>query len=149
MNWEDTQIRGRIIKAALEFVFLVLAVSAIFFLTKTSAPIAKIEIDGLNETGIQDETAIKQNLYNKVRLNTSGVAIISDSAIIREGSLKYTENENYKYTSFIVDVSSMQQSYLIKYTAAKNDSSLITSEPISIECLTDKEDIIYSEFNCK
>lgn len=146
---EDIQIRGKIIKAVLEFVFLVVAISAIFFLSKISAPIAMIEIDGLRETGVQDETAIKQNLYNKVKLNTGSVALISDSAIIREGSLKKTEDEKFEYTSFIVDIPGMEQSYVANYMAAKNDNDLIMSEPISIECITEKEDIIYNGFDCK
>ena len=149
MNWEDTQIRGRIIKAMLEFIFLIAAISVLFFLTKTSAPIAMIEIDGLSKTGIQDETAIKQSLYNKVKLNVSSVATISDSATIREGSLSKTEDANYEYTSFIVDIPSMKQSYVANYIAAKTDDSLITSEPINIECITEQEDIIYSGFDCK
>lgn len=97
--------------------------------------------------------AIFASLYKAVRLNSPEIKQEDiNNAVIRESSVtQNTLNKGDEINgSFIVDIENIRQSYLISYIYADSAEKQVTVSGYSIlvRCL-DKEDIIYSEFNCK
>jgi hypothetical protein len=93
---------------------------------------------------ISDKRIIEGALYNAASLNTEQIP--SDAvANIRDGSFsQYIENEVY-YTNYIVDIKSLEQSYLINGYSTFVDRSI--DYPVIVTCPV-KSIMIYLDFDC-
>lgn len=94
---------------------------------------------------------LSQDLYRTINYNSD--QIIPDDnitdAVVREGSFTETYNRKTQtYTvKYLVDLPSLQQSYLVKYNWSPDPHSTITPAP-STYCPTPKQ-LAYEEFDCR
>lgn len=90
--------------------------------------------------------ASKMLLYT---LNDNGVSAIPTDIIIRDGSYNQTTNTNTMtyYTTYIVDIPSIKQSYRITDQYSAIDNYDPTSYATVVTCL-DNDELIYGDFNC-
>lgn len=91
-------------------------------------------------------------LYDMIKLNYSGdkpIPSIND-ALIRDDSNKETVSTKGRHAgSFIVDIASIEQSYLVQYEYSSNPSdAFMSGYPILISCL-DEDQLTYKPFACK
>lgn len=95
--------------------------------------------------------AINSNLYNIVKLNLkSGNPNVND-ATIRENSANnnYNKDTNVYSGSFIVDMKSVKQSYLISYNWSSDENNInIGGYAATVTCLP-SDKLIYGNFDCK
>ncbi|MFZ2992017.1 MAG: hypothetical protein WA087_04135 [Candidatus Saccharimonadales bacterium] len=95
--------------------------------------------------------ALNSTLYNIVKNNLGSDNFDVNDATIRDGSAKnkYDEPTDINSGSFIVDMPSIKQSYLMtyKWTSKKNSSNL-GGYTATAECLTPNK-LAYGEFNCE
>ena len=92
--------------------------------------------------------ATESYLYTVVVMNidsSTNASKIND-AFIREGSEKQNYAMNVYTGTYIVDMASIKQSYLVTYTYSSDETKL-GGNPIVVSCLP-KEDLIYGEFKC-
>lgn len=95
--------------------------------------------------------SINNSLYKIVKNNLNSNNLNVNDANIREGSNNYNYNEalNINSGSFMVDMQSIKQSYLVSYewsSDTKNDN--LSGYTTSITCLS-SDKLIYGDFNCK
>ena len=94
---------------------------------------------------------IEENLFETLKMNNSG-SNITDDAMIREGTYQQTLQNPAKqiyFTTFIVDISSLKQSYRINdyYSSFPPEVSGLRDYATLVLCL-DVKDLIYGEFDC-
>lgn len=99
------------------------------------------------------EDLIMAELYKVIKLNTKeGEAVPSvNDAILRDGSARqeYSEEFSIYKGSFIVDIESLKQSYIITYVYSRDsDSTALGGYPILASCLP-VDQLIYGDFGCK
>ncbi len=94
--------------------------------------------------------AVFAALYEVVKLNNSGEVPDITDAIIREGSEVQTPAGPRQYSgSFIVDIASLRQSYLVQYAYSPDaNDHFMTGYPLVVSCLP-ADKLIYGEFDCK
>jgi hypothetical protein len=95
--------------------------------------------------------AINSNLYNIVKLNSKSKNPSIQDATIRGDSVEYNYDEatNINSGSFIVDMKSVRQSYLISYRWSSDENNMyIGGYAAKIECLP-LDKLIYGNFSCK
>jgi len=93
--------------------------------------------------------SIESMLYSTVKSNNADPQNVSD-ANIREGSnyQDYISDKKLYSGSFIVDLPSIKQSYVVNYKYSSIDNSIDNSGyPVLVSCLSGDK-IIYSEFKC-
>lgn len=148
----NTKQKGVIISVALIFIIMF----ALLFLLQPHNQYGKeIGINNYNKyisnLPTDQKDAINSNLYNIVKWNsTSSDPSIKDAAI-RDGSVEYTNDatKNIYYGSFIVDVLSIKQSYLVHYIWSPDKSNVnLGGYAATIECLPSSK-LIYGNFTCK
>lgn len=97
---------------------------------------------------------VLQNLYQTIKLNLKENEIPpTRGAKIRANTFK-TETDrkkDYTNTSFIVDIDSLHQSYLVQYHWSNNPKNpdMPQDYPELTSCLSNPDDAIYPEFICK
>lgn len=137
-------------------IFISLIVFALMFTNKNSYG-NSVNINNFDQK-VQNlpkdrKDSIAATLYNTLQINLSDKSKISsiNDVVIREGSEKQDFDSTTKvYTgSFIVDVASVKQSYLVSYVYSQNpDDGNMTGYPVMITCLESSK-LIYGEFDCK
>lgn len=127
-------------------------------------------IRNLNSNPYGDSTAIKNydqtidtlpedykhlftaTLHDMIELNYSGelsITSVSDAVIRKDSNKEAVSTEAEHAGSFIVDIASLQQSYLVQYEYSSNPNEAFTSGyPILVSCLETSE-LIYGDFECK
>ena len=95
---------------------------------------------------------IQQNLFNTVRMNLpSDTDLNITDAIIRDGSYSQTYDYNTQIysTRFIVDIPSIQQSYVVtdKFSPLPPELSGLFDYATLVLC-PDEKDLIFKPFNC-
>lgn len=152
--FNDNSIRNPIIKKAAiilgEIIFLSVAIS-IFNILSSYQAIPKVYVSGIpSEMPGNYKNSIYEALARSVIQNTDNMAQIQNNiASVREDtiSIRYSEDLKRYDGSFIVDLSELQQSYLVRVFWSKTND-IANDEPISVQC-PQKEDIIYEEFHCE
>lgn len=95
--------------------------------------------------------SMESSLYNTVIGNVDASTNVSkiNDATIREGSdAQERDSKNATYSgSFIIDMSSIKQSYYVQYSYAPDPTTSIGGSPVIISCLP-VEKLIYGEFTC-
>ena len=117
------------------------------------ARIPSITIEGLpSDISSLDKEIIESELLKIVKQNTEGVNLAETKAIVRSDFLKthFFENQNLNYISAIVDLPAIEQSYQIfhEYSKDENNKYLYPNDTVIILCITDPDEIIYSNFAC-
>ncbi|HEY1085875.1 MAG TPA: hypothetical protein VGE34_04080 [Candidatus Saccharimonadales bacterium] len=101
----------------------------------------------------EQRDSINNSLYLAVKGNlVDGEKIIYSAAAIRKGSASESYNSERDVNSgeFIVDLEGIRQSYKVTYDWSKNKNNPNTSGyPITVRCLSEKEEMIYKDFDCK
>ena len=115
--------------------------------------------EGMNISGLSsvqnlpedEQDHITAELLKTVKGNLpEGVELPKDGAKLRSGSISYYNNMSNLASSFIVDIESARQSYVITVEWQKKaDVAKSSGYPVTVTCLTDTEKIIYPEFKCK
>ena len=98
-----------------------------------------------------EQDRIAAELLKTVKENLpEGAELPKDSAKLRSGSISYYNNTSNLASSFIVDIESVRQSYVVTVEWQKKaDEAKASGYPVTVTCLTDTEKIIYPEFKCK
>ena len=93
---------------------------------------------------------INQTLYSILRESSGNNVSDIDDAIIREDSLidEYFEDLDFHFSTFVVDISSIRQSYIVFIRWADNPEVAVPGDILRFGCLV-KEELIYGEFDCK
>lgn len=95
--------------------------------------------------------SINATLYKIIKDNSKNGNININDAAIRKDSAEYIYNKttNINSGSFIIDIPSIKQSYLISYEwSSDENNSNLSGYSATATCLsTDK--LIYGDFNCK
>lgn len=99
----------------------------------------------------EKKDAVFAALYGTIGDNLDKSAIIPTSgAMIREGSVKteYVEASLSNFSTFIVDIESIQQSYDVQMSWSNNPNTTVAGYEILITCPT-KAQLIYPDFDCR
>jgi hypothetical protein len=107
----------------------------------------------VNNISKERKDSIKTTLYNTIKSNSiteSEIKKISDAKIRKDSNLQNYDKNIKLYTgSFIVDIESIKQSYLVQYTySPSSNSEDLGGNPTSVSCL-EKSKLIYGDFGCK
>lgn len=142
----------------LEIIFLIIVIAIIINLTNKPKITPEIgandllaQIEGMTEELSQN---IAGSIYNAVSFNSKDDQNFDISGIIvRKNSLikKHFNNTTLHYTSFIVDIPKIEQSYRVYYDQYEDDGNGMSgSVPETIvACLSSSDKVIYKEFNCR
>lgn len=111
-----------------------------------------LTIDNLSIQGMPNDTKkrIYSLLYNTVKNNLEdGSKTPTRGAKVRNDTVTLTSDDPIFYGNFVVDIPSVEQSYLVyyKWSTIKNDPN-VSPEFVTITCLHDASQIIYPEFRC-
>lgn len=91
---------------------------------------------------------IEHQLYELVLKNTPDLDTPNNlDAAIRENTIESNVDKNISYTSFIIDINALGQSYSAQ--AEWGDDDLISGYPVIVTCVYDKAFIIYPSFSCQ
>lgn len=116
-----------------------------------------VNINGLDSTvkniSKERKDSIKTTLYNTIKINSvseSEINKINDANIRSDSNAQdYDKNLKNYSGSFIVDIASIKQSYLVQYTYSPSSNNAdLAGNPTSVLCL-EKSKLIYGEFGCK
>lgn len=93
---------------------------------------------------------IEERLYSQVELSGVG-SVPEDGAVIREGSVDGFTIQELHVGDFIVDIASVQQSYIMKYYYGELDGQHETegAASVMVYCIEDPDKVIYANFACK
>ena len=87
-------------------------------------------------------------LNNIIQKNNSN-DIPNNGAIIRDSEPHlYVINYSGYFGEFIVDVPSIEQSYLVDFQFSEDSDIIFEHNGVSIYCISDEE-MVYSDFDCK
>jgi len=132
------------------FLFVVLIViMSISFSSKSGQVVINNFDEIVKNISSERKEMIFKSLFYKIKLTNKNPNNIIDAQIRNNSSTQsYHDADLLYYGDFIVDIPSIQQSYFVQY----NDTKDKEKEPryrnsVSIKCV-DKEEIIYSDFNC-
>lgn len=142
------------------FIIIIVFIAIAFFATIIGLSLylmlrpieGELRIDNLPEliSDMPDDTkhAIYAALYNNA--NSYSENVPHSGALIRKETLDHSSGDPASHGSFIVDISSLEQSFEVQYEwSTKKDDPDISSTPIVIDCVSDPELIIYKNFQCK
>ncbi len=139
------------------FFFVVIAAGIITLILafgmNNRKPQDSVEISGIGAiTAPEDrKKAISKALYNVLRASIPNNKIINiKDVVVRESSYgdNYDPLIDIHRSSFIIDIKSVRQSYVVYYEWSGNSKNPnISGYPVTIQCLP-KELLIYGEFNC-
>jgi hypothetical protein len=116
-----------------------------------------VNINGLDSTvkniSKDRKDSIKTTLYNTIKTNSvseSQINKINDANIRPDSNAQdYDKNLKTYSGSFIVDIASIKQSYLVQYVYSTSlNNPYLTVNPTSVLCLN-KSQLIYGDFGCK
>lgn len=96
---------------------------------------------------------INKLIYSAVSLNVDDIANIEDSGgVVRIDSVaqKYFERINMNYTTFILDIPAIRQSYRVfnEWSDDEMNAYIMRNNSTMVMCL-DKSEMIYDDFNCQ
>lgn len=109
--------------------------------------------DNVKNLSTDYENLIMAELSGVIKLNTKdgeSVANVKD-ATLRDGSAQqeYSEEFSIYRGSFVVDIESLKQSYLMTYTYSRDpDSAALGGYPVLASCLP-VDQLKYGDFSCK
>ena len=105
----------------------------------------------LPEVPKDTEERIEEKLYTQVM--ESGVSEVPESgAMIREESVDgFTVRDEFYVGDFIVDIASVQQSYIVKYYYGELEGQyeMEASASVMLYCIEDPDEVIYKDFVCR
>lgn len=139
-----------IITGFIIFIALVIIVSIVFIINQNSNQIIIGNYDKYTKSLPQDRRlAINTQLYNILKSSSPDKDININDAVIRKGSYTETYNESEKtYSStFIIDIPSIKQSYIVIFIWSKDAKTILKGDNLKFGCLT-KDQLIYGDFNC-
>lgn len=96
-------------------------------------------------------TRIEERLYSQVVMNLTE-NVPTSGGEIRDGSTTEVDvRDNFTVGDFIVDIPSIEQSYIIQYFYGELDGEQETEMAASVRtyCITDENNMIYDSFACK
>jgi len=110
-------------------------------------------IDNYNHYLKDTPSSTKYNLFTAVYniLRSNGVEHPPESgALIRDGSFnsELQDNNDIYYSTFIIDIEEVQQSYYAQVSWSDDDSADLGGYPTLLTCPT-QEQLIYPAFDCK
>ncbi len=132
--------------------FLILVGIIIFIAIKSATPRLKIDnIDTVQNLSSDIITTLEEDLYRTVDDNTDE-KVPTSGALVRTDTIisEYNNSTNVYSGTFIVDIASLEQSYLVQFewSKEKNNPNLSSTSEL-ISCVRDKSLVIYPDFNCK
>lgn len=137
----------RLLAIAMAILFLI---PILLFVFKKSDMIVVKNYEGIVKNTSNDQRdSIFRLLYSTVALNLpEGMSPNVSDAMIRKGTNKQTLNEtqNRRDGEFIVDIKSINQSYLINYFESDDKQANLAGNTF-VYCLP-VEDLIYGDFGC-
>lgn len=136
-------------------VIVVLILIMIYVLSRPETVVEpKLVIDNfsevLPEVPTNTEALIEEKLYEQVV--ESGVAEVpKDGAMIRGGTVDGFAIQDFHVGSFIVDIDSVEQSYIMKYYYGELEGEYEIEESASVMayCIEDSDEMIYTDFTCR
>lgn len=154
MILNDLDVKQKITIISIGLVFIAIFV-LLFFLQPHNKYGSEIGINNydkyISNLPTDRRDAINSNLYNIVELNLkSGNASINDATIRENSNVEdYNKETNTRLGSFIVDIESVKQSYLISYNWTSDNNNInVSGYTATITCLP-LEKLIYGDFGCK
>jgi hypothetical protein len=160
VNLDNLTPRAKKIALVVLLAVTVIAITVLFivFAPKGTNPYGnEVLIKGYNNTvkNLSDnyEKLIMAELYKVIRLNAKegdSVPSVKD-ATLRDGSAQqeYSEEFSIYKGSFIVDIESLKQSYIVTYTYSRDpNSTALGGYPVLVSCLP-AEQLKYGDFSCK
>ena len=162
MNKKENGVREFFNSAGVKLVLMlvipvvVLLVAIMIYMLKRPEVVVepRLTIDNfsemLPEVPVETEKIIEEKLYNYVF--DSGVEEVpNDGAMIRDGSVDgFTIRDEFYVGDFIVDIDSVQQSYIMEYYYGKLDGEAEAegAASVMVYCIEDPEEVIYEDFVC-
>lgn len=151
----DTKAKKRFILISCVFIGIIIIASIIYILNNNSleggGKIGNYEQE--TKLPVQQKENVEESILNAVNINLPNGVNTKDirDIIIRQGSGEQTHNEKTDvYTgSFIIDIASLKQSYLVsyQYTGTPDNLGLVSGSPIAVKCLP-ADKLIYGDFKC-
>lgn len=145
----------RLVVALAVPVIVILVVIMIYMLSRPEViPMPLLAIDNFGEVlpdvSVDTEVLIEEKLYTQV--TESGVSSVpEDGAMIRRGSVDGFAIQDFHVGDFIVDIASVEQSYIVKYYYGelKSEYEAEESASVMVYCVEDENEVIYPDFACK
>lgn len=145
----------RIVIALAIPVIMILVIIMFYLLSRPEVVVEPtLAIDNFSEmlpnVPLDTERLIEEKLYSQVEL--SGVSSVpEDGATIREGSVDGFAIRDFHVGDFIVDIASVQQSYIMKYYYGELEEQRETEGDTSVMvyCIENPDEVIYNDFACK
>ncbi len=155
MKINELNPKQKITIISLGFIFIILFISLFFFIKPANKYGADIGINNydkyISNLPADRRDSLNSSLYNLVKYNSkSGKSNIND-ATVRGDSVEYNYNKttNINSGSFIVDIPSIKQSYLLSYRWSSDNSNVnLGGYTATAACVPSKK-LIYSNFDCK
>lgn len=145
----------RIVIALAIPVIMILVIIIIYLLTQPEVIIEPtLTIDNFSEmlpdVPIDTELLIEEKLYDQVA-ESGAAGVPKDGAMIREGSVGGFAIRDFHVGDFIVDIDSVQQSYIMKYYYGelKSEYEAEESASVMVYCIENPDEVIYDGFVCK
>lgn len=146
------RIRLRKLIVVVVLSMLILVGAAVFFYLQTNKD-SGVGIKGYPQEVASLPEEARQNIENSlkdiIKKNNQGInyTLVKD-ATVREGSVKYDNGKRGQYAgSFIVDIASLKQSYILSYKYSTRGDPFTAGYPFLAQCPA-PEDLIYGDFNC-
>lgn len=100
---------------------------------------------------VDRRNAINSTLYKTVKNNLKSDNLDIKGATIREGTAEYNYDKptDINSGSFIVDIQSIKQSYLISYEWSSNENNVNLSGYTATAACLPADKLIYGDFDCK
>ena len=137
-------------------VIVILIIIMVYMLLKPEEIIEpRLTIDNfaevLPEVPEDTEKQIEEKLY--VQVAESGASEVPESgAMIRDGSVDgFTIQNEFHVGDFIVNIASVQQSYIVKYYYGELEGQyeMEASASVMLYCIEDPDEVIYKDFVCR
>jgi hypothetical protein len=153
---QDRSIRNkRVVKVlAAVFVLTLTVLVIVSFFSKDAEKHDRIPIDNyqnyVKNLPDSERLNIETALYNTISLNMDDNVPATNDALIRNDSYGQTIREDIIVSSFIIDIASIGQSYLVSdwYSSLPVEQSGLYDYVLMVTCL-DKKDLIYGDFGCQ
>jgi hypothetical protein len=159
-NVDNKKLKKMIFIIVSIVVGLVLLTTFIYQLSNRNQYGDVVRIQGIDRAakGLSKERkdVIMLSLHETILLNTDEnfhdkISSIRD-VVVRSGSIvqEFGDNNNQIQGSFIVDIASLEQSYIIMYAYSSDpDDGFMSGYPIATSCVNNESLIIYKDFKCK
>ncbi len=154
MKIRDLEKRQKIILFFAVVIFIVIFI-LLFFFQPSNKYGSFINIKGYDKyipnLPTDRKDSLNNTLYNITKANLKSDKLNINDANIRDGSVNYSYDEqtNINYGSFIVDIQSIKQSYLMSYEWSSDSlNNNLSGYTATASCLP-SDKIIYNNFNCE